>query len=388
MAGGLFSEVLSFAPNSATLFALSAVLTILFVSYVHYSVSARRCRPDFSLSNLEAIELQRAVLLYVKVAKRRQEIDREREQVGPGWRARYRSLVKFRKEFGKELAELDSYARDLRSTIVRLRRRPIRRYKFWVHVVSAKFALGGPLSCYSLVLTALIASCYYTEPPLWALGMSISFDPFVPWQGLEGRLLVAKWMAVSFVPVAVPVFYLVRRVELYKQHGAEIRQFRDFAAADPDSLMRQHEGGEDAAEEAPPIVPEMVENRHWFDVLGVSPSATLEDVKQVYKVLVKQNHPDRVHSMSPAFRELAESETKKLNAAYAEALIYLQGDLSTERSHARGVEAAALLALGIGTRRLCSARHCRPRRRAQTKWPAFKTCNGAAAAGWTTAAPE
>ena len=113
--------------------------------------------------------------------------------------------------------------------------------------------------------------------------------------------------------------------------GPRFRQFRDFAAADPDSLMRQHEGGEDAAEEAPPIVPEMVENRHWFDVLGVSPSATLEDVKQVYKVLVKQNHPDRVHSMSPAFRELAESETKKLNAAYAEALIYLQGDLSTER---------------------------------------------------------
>jgi hypothetical protein len=328
MAGGLFSEVLSIAPNGATLFALLAVLAILFVSYVHYSVGARRCRPDFSLSNLEAIELQRAVLLYGKVAKRRQVIDREREQVGPGRRARYRSRAKFRKKFGKELAELDSYARDLRSTIIRLRRRPIRRCKSWIHVAGAKFALGGPLSCYSLVLTALIASCYYPEPPLWSLGVSLSFDTFVPWQGLEGRLLIAKWMAVSFVPVAVPVFYLVRRVELCRQHGAEIRQYREFAAADPDSLIHRHEGEEDAAEEAPPTVPEMVEERHWFDVLGVSPSATIEDVKQVYKVLVKQNHPDRVHSMSPAFRELAEAETKKLNAAYAEALMYLQGDLS------------------------------------------------------------
>jgi DnaJ domain len=331
MAGELFSEVISFAPNSATLFALLLALPILFASYVHYNLGTRRCRPDFSLSKLEAIELQRAVLLYGKVARRRQQIDRERGQVGPGWRARYRSRAKFRKKFGKELEELDSYAHDLRSTIIQLRRRPIRRCKFCIHVVSAKFALGGSLSCYSLVLTALIASCYYAAPPLWALGMSISFDTFVLWQAIEGQLLLANWIAVSFVTIAVPVFYLVRRAELYKQRRPEIRQFREFSAADPDVLIHEHAGEEEAAEEAPPTVPEMFEERRWFDVLGVSPSATIEDVKQVYKVLVKQNHPDRVQSMSPAFRELAEAETKKLNAAYAEALRYLREDLNTEQ---------------------------------------------------------
>ena len=37
-------------------------------------------------------------------------------------------------------------------------------------------------------------------------------------------------------------------------------------------------------------------------------------------MLIKQNHPDRVHGMSPAFRELAEAETKRINVAYQEAL--------------------------------------------------------------------
>jgi hypothetical protein len=37
-------------------------------------------------------------------------------------------------------------------------------------------------------------------------------------------------------------------------------------------------------------------------------------------MLIKQNHPDRVQGMSQAFKKLAEFETKKLNAAYRQAL--------------------------------------------------------------------
>ena len=332
MVGGLLSEVLAFAPDSATLVALSAVLPVLFLFYVHYSLGARRCRSDFSLSKLEAIELQRAVLLYGKVAKRRKEIDRERRPVESGWRARWRSRAKFRKKFGKELEELEIYARDLRSTILRLRRRPIRHCKTWIHVISARFAVVGSLACYSLALAALLVFCHYAEPPLWTLGMSIRSDTFLLWQALEGRLLLLNWMAASLVAVALPVFYVVRRSECYKQHEPEVRELRELAAADPAELLtRPGEGEEETTEQAPPIVPEMVEEKSWFDVLGVSPSATVEDVKQAYKRLVKQNHPDRVHSMSAVFRELAESETKKLNGAYAEALTYLRGgDLSSE----------------------------------------------------------
>ena len=63
-----------------------------------------------------------------------------------------------------------------------------------------------------------------------------------------------------------------------------------------------------------------VEQRAWFAVLGVSPFASIDEIKDAYKALVKRDHPDRVHNMSSVFKELAETETKKLNAAYAEAL--------------------------------------------------------------------
>jgi curved DNA-binding protein CbpA len=58
-------------------------------------------------------------------------------------------------------------------------------------------------------------------------------------------------------------------------------------------------------------------------VLGLSPAATIEDVRDAYKTLIKQNHPDRVHGMAPIFRALAEAETKKINAAYRQALACL-----------------------------------------------------------------
>ena len=61
-----------------------------------------------------------------------------------------------------------------------------------------------------------------------------------------------------------------------------------------------------------------------FSILGVPRSATIDEVKQAYKIKVKQSHPDLVREMSPSFQQLAETETKKLNAAYQEALLSLQ----------------------------------------------------------------
>jgi hypothetical protein len=326
MLGELLSEALSFAPGSAVLFALAAVLPSLLVLYVHCSVEAAKRRRDHSLGRLETIELERAVLLYRKAARRREEIYLERKNVGGGWRARYCSRASFRKTFGAELEELRCYARDLRATIARLRGRPIRRFKFWIHVVSTKFALGCSLACNGLLLALLIACSQYAEPLVWAPAGYVSFDTFVLWQAAEGRMLLANWMAVSFGAVAMPLFYVARRAQLYGRHADQIRDLREFAAADLDRLVDRRESEDEAAEEAPLAPYDAVEQRAWFAVLGVSPFASIEEIKDAYKVLVKQNHPDRVHNMSSVFKELAETETKKLNAAYAEALSHLRQD--------------------------------------------------------------
>jgi hypothetical protein len=266
--------------------------------------------------------------LYAKVNDRCKEIDRARDSGEPGWQARRRNRARFRQEFGKELDELETYARDLRSTIVRLRRRPIRRCKAWIHVMSARFAMAGALACYLLALTGLLAFCYFADAPLWALGARIRLDTVLLLQAIGGPMLLANWLAVSLAALAIPLLYVIRRSTSYRQRGPEVRRLREFAATDPERLTHEGEGegqgNEKTTEDAPPTVPAMIEQRKWFDVLGVSPWAVAEDVKQAYRVLVKQNHPDRVQSMSAVFRELAEAETKKLNAAYAEALAHFQ----------------------------------------------------------------
>jgi hypothetical protein len=152
----------------------------------------------------------------------------------------------------------------------------------------------------------------------------MSFDTFVLWQAPEGRLLLANWVAVSLVGAATPLLYLMRRRTLYRWHGPHIDDLRKFAAVDPEQLVESQNCENEATEEGPKIVPEMADEEGWYAVLGVTPSATIEEVKQAYRMLIKQSHPDRVHNMSPVFRELAVSETRKLNVAYEEALEYLQ----------------------------------------------------------------
>jgi len=86
MGGGLLSEALLFAPDRATLMALLAVLPVALALYLNCRSRAGRLRTAFSLGKLEAIESERAMLLYKKAARRRQEIDRQREPARGSWR--------------------------------------------------------------------------------------------------------------------------------------------------------------------------------------------------------------------------------------------------------------------------------------------------------------
>src|SRR5262249_40843142 len=53
-----------------------------------------------------------------------------------------------------------------------------------------------------------------------------------------------------------------------------------------------------------------------YDVLGISRSATFDDVTAAYHKLARMNHPDRVADLAPEFKELAERRMKEINAAY------------------------------------------------------------------------
>ncbi len=65
--------------------------------------------------------------------------------------------------------------------------------------------------------------------------------------------------------------------------------------------------------------PEVViepENLQPHELLGVSPSASLQEIKTAYRTRIKECHPDRFPAMDPTARAQAERWSKLLNAAY------------------------------------------------------------------------
>ena len=51
-------------------------------------------------------------------------------------------------------------------------------------------------------------------------------------------------------------------------------------------------------------------------ILGLRGRVTLTDIKRHYRERMLEYHPDRVAALGPKLREVAELETKKINAAY------------------------------------------------------------------------
>lgn len=57
----------------------------------------------------------------------------------------------------------------------------------------------------------------------------------------------------------------------------------------------------------------------WWEVLRVPRGATLKEVAAAYRDGISKNHPDKVAHLSDKLRQVAEYETRRLNAAYEEA---------------------------------------------------------------------
>jgi len=60
--------------------------------------------------------------------------------------------------------------------------------------------------------------------------------------------------------------------------------------------------------------------RSWEAVLGVDKFATRAQVTAAYRSAIGQYHPDKVATLGPEIRSLAEEKSKEINKAYEQAL--------------------------------------------------------------------
>jgi len=301
---------------NAGLLALWAVLPVFVVGYTRQLLAARRLRPEFSLRLYEALELNRALIQYEKVWRRRKEVIDQGEGTKPWWRAMFRSRIELAPERAGEFEEVDAHARYLQDTIIRLKRGPLQRLRKLVRILSWRFALGGALAIHVLLLALLMVALQSS----WADELIVSAKNPLTWYPLDARIFYANAAAAMLAALSAPAFFLLRWVHLRRHYSFEFCALNEFAYGDPNRVIEQLKAdGEIPATEAS----DNDDGHSWFKVLGLSPSATIDEVKEAYKTLIKQNHPDRVHGMARPFVKLAEAETKRLNAAYQHALFSL-----------------------------------------------------------------
>jgi hypothetical protein len=306
---------------NAVLLALWAALPGLILGYIRQVRTARRMRPDFALRKSEAAELDRAVRLYDQVCRRLEAIEQQTET--RFWQALFDRADGVEQTDAEERDDLQAHAQHLRGTIARLKRQPLQRLRAWVHVASARWALAGAIAAYGATLALLIAASQAPGQAAWADELNAGgAAQALAWYPLDARLFYANAVAAAFAIAAAALFYLLGRARLRRDYEFELCAFQDLADSDPRRPAEPPPEGEAAS--GPSQQTEANENNptdNWFAVLGLSSAATIDEVRLAYKTLIKQNHPDRVHDMAPLFRALAEAETKKINAAYRQALL-------------------------------------------------------------------
>ncbi|HEY9029012.1 MAG TPA: J domain-containing protein [Burkholderiaceae bacterium] len=60
---------------------------------------------------------------------------------------------------------------------------------------------------------------------------------------------------------------------------------------------------------------------HWTTVLELSPDASVEEIRDAYRRLISQYHPDKVASLGRELQELADAKSKEIALAYQAALL-------------------------------------------------------------------
>lgn len=58
----------------------------------------------------------------------------------------------------------------------------------------------------------------------------------------------------------------------------------------------------------------------WCEVLQVAPTASVEEIKDAYRRLISQYHPDKVENLGPEIKEVAARKAQEITVAYKQGM--------------------------------------------------------------------
>ena len=99
-----------------------------------------------------------------------------------------------------------------------------------------------------------------------------------------------------------------------KQFSDALRQYSNISK--PSSDQRYSEANYHEKQSTTPKPSQ--DNKNPYEILGIRPNASLQEITAAYRKLAQENHPDKVSGLAEEFRQLAEQRMKIINVAYDE----------------------------------------------------------------------
>lgn len=185
-------------------------------------------------------------------------------------------------------------------------------------------------SLQSIVIFYIVFGVLHTFIPGtvgWLFSLSGSLAGLLIWKPFPPSVMTTAFLLTCVGYISGVFFYYRQKDQLLKlADGARVQAWRRLERKwDPN--VRDYEpfrgfdwlDDGDTKEEEDVRVVSGNDGSHWWDILGVPASATIEDVKSAYREAIKKYHSDKVAGLGQKLQVLAEEESKRINVAYAEA---------------------------------------------------------------------
>jgi hypothetical protein len=290
-----------------------------------YEIRAKRAPSDFALRTEEAEELSDVGGRFGAVLQRIDEIEQEGSHLKQNADGSYHRGSRLGVSLNNELEELLPEKDQLADRYIEIQQLPIDRLDKWIHLSSMRSALRWVAPAYVGIGIVL-----YLIDPAWMKGLSdfIGQYLFLHFRGANDMVFASALIAALACAVLLPIVYVIRRSSLRRATEATRQQLLEMpdeedsppASGDDDPEYRDDEYEGEEYNGATDEDDEPEEAKPWYEILGVSPTASPQEINIAHREHIKTCHPDLVAGLDPEFRELAEAKAKALNAAREEGL--------------------------------------------------------------------